>query len=108
GGDLTPERVLAAYRQGIFPWYNAEDPILWWSPDPRTVIFPEQLHISRSLKKVLAKARYRVTLDTAFSNVIEACAQTREDSGTWINPDIIAAYSRLHRQGFAHSVEVWH
>jgi leucyl/phenylalanyl-tRNA--protein transferase len=108
GGDLSPARILAAYRQGIFPWFNPGEPILWWSPSPRTVIYPEQLHISRSLRKTLRQGHYRVTLDTAFTQVMEACAQPRADeSGTWISPAIIAAYTQLHRQGFAHSVEVW-
>jgi leucyl/phenylalanyl-tRNA--protein transferase len=108
GGDLSPERILAAYHQGIFPWFNPGEPILWWCPNPRTVIYPEQLHISRSLRKTLRQQIYRVTLDTAFTQVITACAQPRTGaSGTWISAEIIAAYSRLHRMGFAHSVEVW-
>lgn len=108
GGDLSPERILAAYHQGIFPWFNPGEPILWWSPNPRTVIYPEQLHISRSLRKTLRQQIYRVTLDTAFTQVMTACAQPRiRASGTWISAEIIAAYSQLHRMGFAHSVEVW-
>jgi leucyl/phenylalanyl-tRNA--protein transferase len=107
GGDLAPARIVAAYRAGIFPWYSPGDPILWWSPDPRTVIFPDQLHVSRSLKKVLRKGCYKVTLDTDFTSVIHACADRADTTGTWINTDIIDAYSQLHLQGVAHSVEVW-
>jgi leucyl/phenylalanyl-tRNA---protein transferase len=108
GGDLSPERILAAYRQGIFPWFNPEDPILWWSPSPRTVIFPNQLHISKSLRKVIRNGTYSVSFDHCFSDVMRACAAPRsDDGGTWISEDIIAGYSALHKQGFAHSVEVW-
>lgn len=108
GGDLSPARILAAYRLGIFPWFNPGEPILWWSPDPRTVLYPEQLHISRSLRKILRRGIYRVTLDTAFTAVMHGCAQPRAGaSGTWISADIIAAYTQLHNQGAAHSVEVW-
>lgn len=107
GGDLAPARILAAYREGIFPWYNPGDPILWWSPNPRTVIFPAQLHVSRSLKKLLRQGRYQVTLDQAFSAVIRACAERTDSSGTWISTEIIEAYSQLHLKGVAHSVEVW-
>lgn len=107
GGDLAPARILAAYREGIFPWYNPGDPILWWSPNPRTVIFPAQLHVSRSLKKLLRQGRYQVTLDQGFSAVIHACAERTDSSGTWISTEIIEAYSQLHLKGVAHSVEVW-
>lgn len=108
GGDLSPERILSAYQQGIFPWFNPDDPILWWSPSPRTVIYPNQLHISKSLRKVLNKEIYRVTFDNCFENVMRACAAPRSYSdGTWISEDIIAGYTALHRRGFAHSVEVW-
>lgn len=107
GGDLAPARILAAYREGIFPWYNPGDPILWWSPNPRTVLFPAQLHVSRSLKKLLRQGRYQVTLDQAFSAVIRACAKRTDSSGTWISTEIIEAYSQLHLKGVAHSVEVW-
>lgn len=108
GGDLSPARILAAYQQGIFPWFNPGEPILWWSPNPRTVLYPEQLHISRSLRKILRQGIYRVSLDTAFAQVMEACAQPRPGaSGTWISQEIIAAYTQLHHQGVAHSVEVW-
>lgn len=109
GGDLSPARLLAAYRRGIFPWFSEGDPILWWSPDPRMVLFPEELKISRSLGKTLRNATYHVRLDSAFSAVIEACGNTPRDGqpGTWITPEMRAAYSELHRQGYAHSVETW-
>lgn len=109
GGDLSLERLLLAYRQGIFPWYNAEQPILWWSPDPRMVILPGRLHISRSLGKSLRQGRFTVTLDACFKDVIEACAHSRINNGedTWLLPEMVAAYRNLHRAGFAHSVEVW-
>lgn len=108
GGDLSPERILAAYQQGIFPWFNPGDPILWWSPSPRTVIFPERLHISKSLRKVIRQRVYRVTFDQCFGDVMRACAAPRAYAdGTWISDEIIAGYSALHERGFAHSVEVW-
>jgi leucyl/phenylalanyl-tRNA--protein transferase len=108
GGDLSVTRLLNAYRAGIFPWYSAGQPILWWSPDPRTLLFPEHLKISRSLRKTLAKRRFTATLDQAFGGVITACAAPRADGeGTWILPEMVRAYRRLHDQGFAHSVEVW-
>lgn len=108
GGDLAPDRILAAYRQGIFPWFNPGDPILWWSPSPRTVIFPDQLHISKSLRKTLRQGIYRVTFDQCFSRVMRACAAPRDyTDSTWISEDIIAGYTDLHKRGFAHSVEVW-
>ena len=109
GGDLEPERLLAAYSLGIFPWYSDPDPILWFSPDPRMVLTPSELRISRSLKKTLRRGRYEVRLDTAFEGVIAACAQVErpEDAGTWITADMIEAYTRLHRLGFAHSAETW-
>jgi len=108
GGDLSPDRILAAYHHGIFPWFNPGDPILWWSPSPRTVIFPNDLHISKSLRKTLRQGIYRVTFDHCFSDVMRACAAPRDyTDGTWINEDIIAGYTALHKRGFAHSVEVW-
>lgn len=108
GGDLSPERILAAYHQGIFPWFNPGDPILWWSPSPRTVIYPHQLHISKSLRKTLSRGTYQVTFDHCFSEVMRACAAPRDYAdGTWISEEIIAGYSALHARGFAHSVEVW-
>lgn len=113
GGALTPEWLLSAYQKGIFPWYNEGDPILWWSPAPRMVIYPKELHISRSLRKAIRKLDYTVTINHDFNGVISACSEPRseqggEDSGdTWISPDMHQAYNRLHRLGFAHSVEVW-
>jgi len=108
GGDLSPTRLLTAYRQGIFPWYDEDQPILWWSPDPRLVLFPTQLHISRSLRKRLRKKIYQVTLDQSFPEVVQACAGPRRNTAdTWITPEIQTAYIRLHRMGYAHSVETW-
>lgn len=108
GGDLSAERLIAAYRHGCFPWFQDNQPILWWSPDPRTVLFPEELHVSRSLAKVLRQARYRVTFDRAFATVIQACAAPRDYAdGTWITTPMQHAYLELHRRGIAHSVEVW-
>lgn len=103
GGDLRPGRLLAAYRLGIFPWYN-EPPILWWSPDPRAVLFPDQIHISRSLRKTLRRREFEVTMDRAFANVIVGCA---DRDSTWISRDMRRAYVQLHELGHAHSVEVW-
>lgn len=110
GGDLQAERLLEAYRNGIFPWYNDDQPILWWSPDPRATLFPDQLHISRSLRKTLRKQQFKVTFDRAFREVIEACAGPRpqqEQLGTWILDEMIEAYNQLYERGYAHSVEVW-
>lgn len=108
GGDLNPARLIAAYRHGIFPWYSEDQPILWWSPNPRAVLFPKSIHISRSLRKSIRRGIYRLTLDSAFRHVIEACAQPRRDgAGTWITHDIINAYCALHDMGLAHSVEAW-
>ncbi|WP_263142001.1 leucyl/phenylalanyl-tRNA--protein transferase [Pseudomonas sp. RIT-PI-AD] len=108
GGDLSAERLYRAYRHGCFPWFEAGQPILWWSPDPRTVLFPQELHISRSLGKCLRQARYRVTFDQAFPRVIAACAAPRTYAdGTWITPEMQSAYIELHRRDLAHSVEVW-
>lgn len=108
GGDLSSKRILSAYRHGIFPWYSEAQPILWWSPDPRTVLFPDALKVSRSLRKTLNQQRFRVTLDQAFNAVIRACAEPRPDSsGTWITPEMAAAYCELHAKGVAHSVECW-
>lgn len=106
GGDLSPGRVLAAYRDGIFPWYSPGDPILWWSPDPRAILHPEALHISRSLHKFMRKQPFYITLNYAFAAVIHACAHARQE-GTWISLEMIAAYCTLHQQGHAHSIEVW-
>jgi leucyl/phenylalanyl-tRNA--protein transferase len=107
GGDLTPERLLAAYTRGIFPWYEDGQPILWWSPDPRAVLRPGDLRVSRSLRRTLRSNRFRVSVDRAFGRVIAACASTRADSGTWITRDMQAAYLRLHELGHAHAVETW-
>ncbi len=109
GGDLSVERLVLAYSQGIFPWYAEEDPILWWSPDPRLVLYPAELHVSRSLRKVLRQQTFEVTLDQAFSRVIRACAGNRgpDHPGTWIVPEMMAAYEALHAAGLAHSVEAW-
>ena len=108
GGDLSPARLINAYHHGIFPWFNDDQPILWWSPNPRAVLFPERLHISHSLKKVLGKKNFKITLDQNFEAVIQACAAPRrEGSGTWITPEMYHAYVKLHRMGLAHSVEAW-
>ncbi len=108
GGDLSPERLLAAYRQSIFPWYSEGQPILWWSPDPRAVLFPADLHVSRSLRKKLRKRALEITLDRAFEEVVAACAEPRSyEKETWISPEIHRAYTTLHRLGYAHSVEAW-
>lgn len=107
GGDLSPERLIAAYRHGCFPWYQDGQPILWWSPDPRTVLFPDELRVSRSLAKLMRQGRYQVSFDTDFAGVIAACAAPRDYAdGTWITENMQAAYCELHRQGVAHSVEV--
>lgn len=107
GGDLRPERLLKAYERGIFPWFQ-EEPILWWSPGTRMVLHPEQLHVSRSMRRLLRQGHFRVTLDQAFARVIAQCALLREEHpGTWITPEMQAAYCRLHALGHAHSVEVW-
>ena len=109
GGDLTKERLLAAYSKGIFPWYEAGQPILWWSPDPRLVLIPEELKISRSLRKALRKQQFEIRFDSAFQQVIKACAdvRTQQGEGTWIIPEMQQAYTELHQDGFAHSVESW-
>jgi len=107
GGDLSPQRLLLAYSQGIFPWYNPGEPILWWSPDPRCVLFPQRIHVSRSLNKILKKEIFRVSFDADFPAVIAACREERLQSGTWITPQMQQAYIELWRLGFAHSVECW-
>ena len=110
GGDLRPERLLEAYRHGIFPWYNDDQSILWWSPDPRTVLFPDKLHISRSLKRSLRPGLFSVTLDRCFRDVMQHCAGPRPqypDGGTWITAEMLEAYTRLHELGYAHSIETW-
>jgi leucyl/phenylalanyl-tRNA--protein transferase len=109
GGSLSPRRLLRAYRLGIFPWYSSGQPILWWSPDPRLVLFPERIKISRSLRKTLRRGSFAVTADTDFAAVVAACAGPRGlDLGTWITPEMHRAYCRLHRLGHAHSIEIWH
>jgi leucyl/phenylalanyl-tRNA--protein transferase len=109
GGDLTPARLLLAYSLGIFPWYGRGEPLLWWSPDPRCVIFPGEVHVSRRLARTLRQQRFAVTCNRAFNTVVAACAETRLQDGeeTWLVPEMRAAYRRLHALGYAHSVEVW-
>ena len=109
GGDLSPERIMLAYQSGIFPWFENDEPILWWSPDPRFVLFPEKLKISKSMKQVLRNCEYPVTVNKAFLDVIEQCATAKRDgqSGTWITNTMIEAYIKLHDLGYAKSVEVW-
>ncbi len=109
GGDLSPQRLLLAYANGIFPWYSEGRPLLWWAPDPRFVLDPADLHVGRSLRKAMRHRGYRITLDTAFAEVIRACAEVPrpDQDGTWITADMRAAYEHLHDLGFAHSVEAW-
>lgn len=108
GGDLTPERLLTAYRQGIFPWYQTGQPILWWSPDPRAVLWPNKFRISRSLRRSLTKRAFEFRVDTAFGAVLEGCAEPRRyGGGTWITTEMAAAYNHLHELGWAHSFETW-
>ena len=108
GGDLSPERLLDAYRRGIFPWFNDEDPVLWWSPDPRMVLFPGELHVSRTLRRMIKSRKFTVTLDRAFNEVMQGCAGPRANPvGTWITGDMMRAYARLAELGHAHSVEAW-
>ena len=109
GGDLSIRRLLLAYRNGIFPWYSEDEPILWWSPDPRLVLYPNELKVSRSLKKVIKQNIFEIHMDRAFEAVISECAQVRLENreGTWIVADMIRAYCRLYEAGFAHSVEAW-
>jgi len=108
GGDLSPERLIAAYRMGIFPWYGEGDPILWWSPDPRFVLLPDWLHIPRSLKQSIKKNKFQYSFDRCFQGVIAGCQAPRKNGeGTWITPEMAEAYTKLHELGLAHSVEVW-
>jgi leucyl/phenylalanyl-tRNA--protein transferase len=108
GGDLTPARLLDAYRRGIFPWSSDDEPMLWWSPDPRMVLFVDEFRVSRSLRRRIRSGALRVTVDTAFQGVIRGCADRRPDGdGTWITDEIAAAYRELHRRGHAHSIETW-
>ncbi|MDR0827048.1 MAG: leucyl/phenylalanyl-tRNA--protein transferase [Desulfovibrio sp.] len=108
GGDLSPQRLVAAYCLGLFPWYDIDSPRLWWSPDPRCILLPEEFHLPRSLKRVLRAGVFSFSLDRAFADVIKACAEERADTaGTWLIPEMIEAYINLHRLGLAHSVEAW-
>jgi leucyl/phenylalanyl-tRNA--protein transferase len=109
GGDLSVELLLDAYRHGIFPWFNPGEPILWWSPDPRMVLVPDEIRVTRSLARRIRNGGFEVRVDTAFADVMRACAGPRDGAdGTWISPAMIAAYIRLHQAGYAHSVETWH
>ncbi|MDQ6621308.1 MAG: leucyl/phenylalanyl-tRNA--protein transferase [Pseudomonadota bacterium] len=107
--ELTPERLLDAYRHGVFPWYSEGQPVLWWSPDPRMVLFVDEVRIMRSLRKVLRAARFEIRVDTAFRQVMRGCALSPRPGqlGTWITPQVVDAYCKLHRTGHAHSVEAW-
>lgn len=108
GGDLSMQRLLRAYQRGIFPWYEDPQPILWWSPDPRSVLFPDELNVSRSLGRTLRRDRFRISADTAFHRVLAGCAAPRaRERGTWITNNMARAYMELHRAGYAHSIEVW-
>ena len=109
GGDLSTERLLLAYRSGIFPWYNENEPIIWWSPDPRCVLFTNNLRISKSMQQVIKKGTFRFSMNEAFAQVIKCCQQTKrkDDNGTWLNNEMIEAYNSLHQQGFAYSAECW-
>lgn len=108
GGELSVERLLTAYRLGIFPWYEAPQPVMWWTPDPRAVLYPRELHISRSLARTLRRNQFSLAVDEGFDAVMRACAAARKGAdGTWIGADMLRAYNELHRMGFAHSVEVY-
>ncbi len=107
GGSLSPEWLLCAYRQGIFPWFDEEGLILWWSPAPRMVLIPEKIHLSRSLRKTIRRGQFTIRFDTAFEEVIAQCANLRKEDGTWILPSMQSAYCVMHQLGYAHSVEVW-
>jgi len=109
GGDLSSERLIHAYNNGIFPWFNDDEPLLWWSPDPRMVLFPKELRVSKSMRVVLKKELFKITFNTAFESVIQQCAQVKRDDqdDTWITNDMTVAYIELHKQGIATSVEVW-
>lgn len=109
GGDLSPERLLAAYRLGIFPWYNEDEPVLWWSPDPRFVLFPSELKLSKSVRPLLNRNAFRFTVNKAFAEVIANCREIPRagQEGTWISPEVENAYKELHHRGYAHSAEVW-
>jgi leucyl/phenylalanyl-tRNA--protein transferase len=107
--DITPERLLTAYRQGIFPWYSADQPVLWWSPDPRMVLFVDEFRVARSLRKRVSRRQFEIRVDSDFRAVIDACARIRRPGqrGTWITPAVIEAYAALHERGYVHSVETW-
>ena len=110
GGDLSPERLLIAYRMGIFPWYNLGEPILWWSPDPRFVLFPDDLKVSKSMRPYFNQQKFTVTIDYCFEHVMRSCSDIKREKqnfGTWITEDMIEGYVKLHEKGFAHSIEVW-
>ena len=109
GGDLSPARLIHAYSEGIFPWFQDEEPILWWSPDPRFVLFPEDLKVSKSMRQVLKKGNFKVTINKAFKAVVENCAKAKrnDQDGTWITDNMVDAYSKLHQLGYAKSIEVW-
>ncbi|WP_296384498.1 leucyl/phenylalanyl-tRNA--protein transferase [Winogradskyella sp.] len=109
GGDLSSERLLHAYSKGIFPWFESKEPLLWWSPDPRFVLFPNDLKVSKSMRQVLKKEQFKVTENKAFREVIENCARTKREGqqGTWITDDMVEAYIKLHKLGYAKSIEVW-
>lgn len=107
GGDLSSARLLEAYRHGIFPWYDESQPILWWTPDPRMVLQPNEFHISKSLRKLLRQSRFTVTADRDFAGVIQGCASSRKEQGTWITTAMQQAYQRLYEENWAHSIEVW-
>jgi len=110
GGDLSLERLLLAYQNGIFPWFSEKEPLLWWSPDPRLVLFPSTIKVSRSLKKKIKKTPFKIKVDNAFEETIVSCSQPRRNhiDGTWLVPEMINAYIRLHKHGYAHSIETWH
>lgn len=110
GGDLGQNRILCAYRFGIFPWFSKDDPVMWWSPDPRLVLYPDEIRVARSLKKIIKKGIFKITADTAFEQVINQCARVRlqNNEETWIVDDMIHAYIGLYESGIAHSVEAWH
>ncbi len=108
GGDLSPERLIEAYRRGIFPWYSDDDPIIWWSPNPRFVLFPDDLYVSKTMRQVLRRNIFRITCDRDFRAVIQGCREPRKrERGTWITDEMLEAYERLHELGVAHSVEAW-
>jgi leucyl/phenylalanyl-tRNA---protein transferase len=109
GGSLSPARIIAAYEQGIFPWYSQGQPVLWWSPDPRAVLFPNEFHVSRRLRRRMRTCGFETRLDTRFADVIRECAAPRVAAdGTWLTGEMIAAYTQLHALGYAHSIETWH